>query len=376
MFENLSFLALQQYWWVIISILAALFVFLTFVQGGQTLIFSIGKTEGEKTMLLNTLGRKWEFTFTTLVTFGGAFFASFPLFYSTSFGGAYWVWLAILAAFVIQAVSYEFRMKPDNLLGARTFEIFLFINGLLGTILIGTAVGTFFNGADFALNDMNQVLWQNPARGLEAVLTFHNVALGLAVFFLARVLGLLYFIFTIDNDLIIARSRKHLFVTAVLFLVFFLYFLVALLFKEGFAVNPESGEVFMEKYKYLNNLLAMPLVLVIMLVGVVGVLWGIISTLFMHGNKGFIFAGTGTVLTVLSLFLIAGFNNTSFYPSNFDLQSSLTIQNASSSKFTLTAMSYVSLLIPFVFAYIVYFWRAMNKKKITSEEMEEESHVY
>jgi cytochrome bd ubiquinol oxidase subunit II len=376
MFENLSHLALQQYWWVLISILAALFVFLMFVQGGQTLIFSIGKTEGEKTILLNTLGRKWEFTFTTLVTFGGAFFASFPLFYATSFGGAYWVWLLILAAFIIQAVAYEFRKKPANFLGAGTYEIFLFINGLLGTILIGTAVGTFFNGAQFELNDMNQVLWQNPARGLEAVLTFHNVALGLTVFFLARVLGLLYFIYTIDNDLIAARSQKHLFFTAVLFLVFFLYFLVWLLLKEGFAVNPDSGEVFMEKYKYLHNLLQMPVVLILMLAGIAGVLWGLISTLFMHSSKGFLFAGPGTVLTVFALFLVAGFNNTAFYPSVADLQSSLTIQNASSSHFTLVAMSYVSLMIPFVFAYIYYFWKVMNRKKITDEEMKEESHVY
>lgn len=376
MFENLSHLALQQYWWVLISVLAALFVFLMFVQGGQTLLYAIGKTEGEKTIILNTLGRKWEFTFTTLVTFGGAFFASFPLFYATSFGGAYWVWLLILAAFIIQAVAYEFRKKPANFLGAKTYEVFLVLNGLLGTILIGTAVGTFFNGAQFELNDLNQVLWQNPARGLEAVLTFHNVALGLAVFFLARVLGLLYFIYTIDNDLIIARSQKHLFFTAILFLVLFLYFLVWLLLKEGFAVNPDSGLVFMEKYKYLNNLLQMPVVLIIMLIGVMGVLWGIISTLFFHNGKGFLFAGPGTVLTVFALFLIAGFNNTAFYPSTADLQSSLTIQNASSSHFTLVAMSYASLMIPFVFAYIYYFWKVMNRKKITDEEMNEESHVY
>jgi cytochrome d ubiquinol oxidase subunit II len=376
MFENLSHLALQQYWWVLISVLGALFVFLTFVQGGQTLLYSIGKTEGEKTIILNTLGRKWEFTFTTLVTFGGAFFASFPLFYATSFGGAYWVWLLILAAFIIQAVAYEFRKKPANFLGAKTYEIFLVLNGLLATILFGTAVGTFFNGAEFALTDMNQVLWQNSARGLEAVLTFHNVALGLALFFLARVLGLLYFIYTIDNDLIVARSQKHLFFTTILFLVFFLYFLVWLLLKEGFAVNPDTGEVFMEKYKYLHNLLQMPVVLMILLLGIGGVLWGIVSTLFMHHRKGFLFAGTGTVLTVFALLLVAGFNNTAFYPSVADLQSSLTIQNASSSKFTLTAMSYVSLMIPFVFAYIYYFWKVMNRKKITDDEMKEESHVY
>jgi len=376
MFENLSLLALQQYWWVLVSVLAALFVFLTFVQGGQTLLYSVGKTEGEKTIILNTLGRKWEFGFTTLVTFGGAFFASFPLFYSTSFGGAYWVWFAILAAFVIQAVAYEYRKKPANLLGSKTFEIFLVLNGLLGTILIGTAVGTFFNGAMFSLNDLNQVDWQTPYRGLEAVLTFHNIALGLAVFFLARVLGALYFIFTVDHETIVERAKKQLLYNTIPFLVFFLYFLIWLLLKEGFAVNPATGEVFMEKYKYLHNVLQMPLNTIILLVGVVGVLWGIISTLFLKSSKGFWFAGIGTVLTVFALFLIAGFNNTAFYPSVYDLQSSLTIQNASSSKFTLTAMSYVSLMIPFVLAYIVYFWRAMNRKKVTEQEMQEESHVY
>jgi cytochrome d ubiquinol oxidase subunit II len=376
MFENLSYLALQQYWWVLIAVLGSLFVFLTFVQGGQTLIYSVGKTENEKAILLNTLGRKWEFTFTTLVTFGGAFFASFPLFYATSFGGAYWVWLAILGAFIIQAVAYEFRKKPANLLGAKTYEIFLVLNGLLGTILIGTAVGTFFNGAQFTLNDMNQVLWQTPYRGLEAVLTFHNVALGLSVFLLARILGLLYFIFTVDHEKIVSRSRKQLLYNTIPFLVFFLYFVIRLVLKDGFAVNPETGEVFMEDYKYLNNLLQMPLVLILFLVGVVGVLWGIISTVFMNSNKGFWFSGTGTVLTVFALFIIAGFNNTAFYPSNYDLQSSLTIQNASSSEFTLTAMSYVSLMIPFVLAYIIYFWRAMNRKKLTEEEIQNESHVY
>lgn len=376
MFENLSLLALQQYWWILVSILGALFVFLTFVQGGQTLLYSVAKTEIEKTMVLNTLGRKWEFGFTTLVTFGGAFFASFPLFYSTSFGGAYWVWLAILAAFVIQAVAYEYRKKPANVLGAKTFEIFLVINGVLGTVLIGTAVGTFFNGAMFSLNNMNQVDWQTPYRGLEAVLTFHNVALGLAVFFLARILGTLYLLQTIENEAIAQRSKKQLIYNTIPFLVFFLYFLIWLLLKEGFAVDPETGVVSMEKYKYLHNVLQMPVNTAILLLGVVGVLWGIISTLLLKGIKGFWFAGAGTVLTVFALFLIAGFNNTAFYPSIYDLQSSLTIQNASSSHFTLVAMSYVSLMIPFVLAYIVYFWRAMNRKKITEQEMKEESHVY
>ncbi len=376
MFGNLSHLVLQHYWWAIISLLAALFVFLTFVQGGQTLLFTIGKRESEKSLILNSLGRKWEITFTTLVTFGGAFFASFPLFYATSFGGAYWVWMIILVAFIIQAVAYEFRKKPANFLGAKTYEIFLFVNGLLGTILIGTAVGTFFNGAEFSLNALNQVIWQNPARGLEAVLTFHNVSLGLAIFFLARISGLLYFIYTIDNNAIVSRSKKHLLYNTVIFLLFFLYFVVRLLLKDGFAVNPETGVVTMESYKYLNNLLQMPLVLIIFLAGVAAVLWGLISTLFFDGKKGFIISGPGIVLTVFALFIIAGFNNTAFYPSTADLQSSLTIQNASSSHYTLKTMSYVSLLVPFVFAYIYYFWKVMNRNKITDKELNEESHVY
>jgi cytochrome d ubiquinol oxidase subunit II len=376
MFENLSQLVLQQYWWVIISVLGALFVFLTFVQGGQTLLYSIGKTEDEKTILLNVLGRKWEFTFTTLVTFGGAFFASFPLFYSTSFGGAYWVWFSILIVFVLQAVSYEFRKKPGNLLGAKTFEIFLIINGLLGTILIGTAVGTFFNGAQFSLNEMNQVQWQTPFRGLEAVLTLHNVALGLTVFFLSRILGLLYFIFTVEHEKIAERSRKHLLYNAIPFLVFFLWFVVQLVLKPGFAVHPDTSEVFMENFKYLHNLVQMPLNTILFLVGVVTVLWGIGSAMFLKNNKGFVFTGAGTVLVVFALFILAGFNNTAFYPSVYNLQSSLTIQNASSSHFTLVTMSYVSLIIPFVLAYIIYFWRALNKKKMDEQEIDVEEHLY
>ena len=376
MFESLSHLALQQYWWVIVSLLGALFVFLTFVQGGQTLIYTIGKTETERSLLVNTLGRKWEFTFTTLVTFGGAFFASFPLFYATSFGGAYWVWMAILFFFVIQAVSYEYRKKPANLLGSKTYEIFLILNGAFGTILVGTAVGTFFNGAMFSLNDMNNVQWETPFRGLEAVLTFHNVALGLSVFFLSRVLGSLYFINSVNDDNIYERSKKQLLYNAVPFLVFFLYFLIALLLKDGYAVDPSSARVSMEDYKYLHNLLALPVVTIILLLGVLGVLWGIASTLFKASSKGIWFAGAGTVLTVWMLFLLAGFNHTAFYPSNYDLQSSLTIQKASSSHFTLTAMSYVSLFVPFVVAYIWWFWKAMNNKKIDVDEIGEDSHSY
>jgi len=376
MFESLSLLSLQQYWWLIVSLLGALFVFLTFVQGGGTLLFTIAKNETEKTLLVNSLGRKWEFTFTTLVTFGGAFFASFPLFYATSFGGAYWVWMAILFSFVIQAVSYEFRKKPSNFLGARTYEIFLFINGLLGPLLVGVAVGTFFNGAMFSLDEMNRVSWGTPFRGLEAVLTFHNVALGLAVFFLARVLGLLYFMNAVDNSAIYDRSKKHLLYNTVPFLAFFLYFLIALLFKDGFAYHPETGVVAVESYKYLHNLLAMPVNTIMLLIGVVLVLFGILSTLLKGGNKGIWFAGGGTVLTVWALFILAGFNNTSFYPSVLDLQSSLTIENASSTHFTLTVMSYVSLFVPFVLGYIWIAWKAMNNKQLSTEELEQEHHTY
>lgn len=376
MFESLSLISLQQYWWLIVSLLGALFVFLMFVQGGETLFFTIAKTETEKSLLVNTLGRKWEFTFTTLVTFGGAFFASFPLFYATSFGGAYWVWFAILISFVIQAVSYEFRKKPANFLGAKTFEIFLFINGLLGPVLVGTAVGTFFNGAMFSLDDMKHVTWGTPFRGLEAVLTFHNLALGLAVLFLSRILGLLYFMNSVDSETIFERSKKHLLYNTVPFLVFFLYFVIALLFKDGFAYRSGTGEIVIESYKYLHNLLSMPINTLMFLAGVVGVLWGIISTLLKGGTKGIWFAGGGTVLTVWALLILAAFNHTSFYPSVFDLQSSLTIENASSSRFTLVSMSYVSLFVPFVLGYIWYAWKAMNNKKISSEELEQEHHVY
>ncbi|MCT4588642.1 MAG: cytochrome d ubiquinol oxidase subunit II [Carboxylicivirga sp.] len=378
MFGDLSHLALQQYWWVIVSLLGALLVFLMFVQGGQTLIYTIGKTGMERTMLVNTLGRKWEFTFTTLVTFGGAFFASFPLFYSTSFGGAYWVWMAILFAFVLQAIAYEFRSRPNNVFGARTYEIFLFINGLLGTVLIGTAVATFFTGSAFSVNEMNQSQWELKSHGLEAALNLHNLSLGLAVFFLARVLGLLYFMNSVKNEDVFNRAKKQLLFNGIPFLVFFLTFVIWLLLRDGFAVNPETSEVFMEEFKYFKNLLAMPLVLILFLIGVVGVLFGLGAGIFRKDcTKGIWTAGIGTVLTVFSLLLVAGFNNTAFYPSTFDLQSSLTIQNSSSSHFTLTAMSYVSLLVPFVFAYIWYVWKAMNNKPIDEEEMKSDDvHVY
>jgi cytochrome d ubiquinol oxidase subunit II len=387
MFGTMSIETLQAYWWIIIAILGSILVFLMFVQGGQTLIYTIGKTEPERKMLVNALGRKWEFTFTTLVTFGGAFFASFPLFYSTSFGGAYWVWMAILFPFIIQAVAYEFRSKPNNLLGHGTYEWFLIINGLLGTILIGAAVGTFFTGSAFSVNksaltdlvDPAISRWQHPAHGLEAVLDWRNVALGLAVFFLARVLGILYFMNTVDDENILTRSKKQLLINTIPFLVFFLAFVGALLTMTGFAVRPENESIFMEQFKYFHNLIQMPLVMILFLAGVVLVLVGIalpILAFRKNASSGIWFAGAGTVLTVFSLFCLAGFNNTAFYPSTFDLQSSLTIHNSSSSQYTLTAMSWVSLLVPFVIAYIWYAWKAINNKKIDVEEMKEGEHTY
>ena len=376
---------LQQYWWFLVSLLGAILVFLLFVQGGQSLLFTIGKTELQQKMLLNSTGRKWEFTFTTLVTFGGAFFASFPLFYSTSFGGAYWVWMLILICFVLQAVSYEYQAKKGNLLGKKTYQYFLLANGVLAPVLLGTAVGTFFNGAEFVVNKEQLTAvgmpvissWANPLHGLEAAFVIWNMLLGLAVFFLARVLGLLYYINNIADDDVTTRCRKRLLPETVLFLVFFLAFLVRLLVADGFAVNPDSGEIFMQPYKYLMNLVEMPVVLLVLLVGVVAVLFGIgKSYLSPTWIKGIWFAGVGTVLTVLALLLCAGWNHTAYYPSVADLQSSLTIQNSSSSPFTLQVMSIVSLLVPFVLAYIFYAWRSIDLFKITSDAMQKEGHTY
>lgn len=385
MFEALSFTALQHYWYAVVSILGAFLVFMLFVQGGQTMIYSIGRTEQERTLLVNSLGRKWELTYTSLVVFGGAFFASFPLFYSTSFGGAYWVWISILFCFIIQAVSYEYRSKPNNVLGSFTFEIFLFINGALGTILLGTAVGTFFTGSEFSVDFRNLTRisdpvisrWENPLRGLEAALNIQNLLLGLSVFFLARIQACLYFINNIDFEIIIRRARKSLLFNTVPFLIFFLTFVVMLFIKKGFGVDPSTGTVYYEEYKYFKNLVNMPLVAVLFVGGVVLVLFGIAKTLrFENYSRGIWFTGPGTILVVFSLFLLAGFNHTAFYPSTYNLQSSLTIFNSSSSKFTLTAMSYVSLFVPFVIAYIAYAWRSLNREKISSGEIQTNSHVY
>jgi cytochrome d ubiquinol oxidase subunit II len=376
MFENLSPLALQQYWWVIISLLAGLLVFLMFVQGGQTLLLSLGKNNLQKKILANLFGRKWEFTFTTLVTFGGAFFASFPLFYSTSFGGAYWVWMAILFCFILQAISYEFRTKPNNVFGQKTYEIFLLVNGVLGTFLIGTAVGTFFNGANFVVNDMNFSAWSNHWYGLEAVATPHNVALGLSIFALSRVLAIHYIQQNVDEPEILARAKDALWFNALLFLIVFIYWLIKLLFIGGFSYDPDTMIVTKENFKYLHNIIEMPLNTVLLLSGIGLVLYGIMMSLFRNFQNAIWYSGTGTVLTVFALFILAGFNRTCFYPSLTDTQSSLNIQNASSSHYTLTVMSYVSLLVPFVFAYIFYAWRSINNKKIDKQEMESETHIY
>lgn len=372
----ISHLFLQQYWWIIVSLLASFLVFLMFVQGGQSLIFSLPGNETQRTMMVNALGRKWEFTFTTLVTFGGAFFASFPLFYATSFGGAYWVWIAILFSFIIQAVAYEYRSKPANVYGQKTFDIFLFINGSAGPFLIGVAVATFFTGSMFSLNQFNQVRWATPWHGLEALLNVRNLSLGVAVLFLARVNGLLYMINSIGDESLVAGARKRLHLNAAIFLVCFLFFIVSLLVSEGFAIDGNSGAIVTEKFKYLRNFLAMPLVLVLFLAGVAGVIYGIASSAFGSGTGGIWFCGAGTILTVLSLFMVAGFNSTPFYPSSYDPASSLTIMNSSSSLFTLKTMMYVSFIIPFVLAYIWYAWKAINVRKITEEEMGKEGHVY
>ena len=380
-----AYIFLQHYWWFVVSLLGALLVFLLFVQGGNSLLFCLGKTEEQKKMMINSTGRKWEFTFTTLVTFGGAFFASFPLFYSTSFGGAYWLWMIILFSFVLQAVSYEFQSKAGNLLGKTTYRTFLVINGVVGPVLLGGAVATFFTGSNFYINKGNIAdaampvisQWANGWHGLDALLNPWNVVLGLAVFFLARILGALYFINNINEDDLLKRCRRALWGNTALFLVFFLAFVIRTLLADGYAVRPETGEVFMEPYKYLTNFLQMPVVLLVFLVGVVAVLWGIIRTLWKPAfDKGIWFAGAGTVLTVLALLLVAGYNNTAYYPSTHDLQSSLTLANSCSSQFTLKVMAYVSILVPFVLAYIFYAWRSIDNRKIDAKEMEEGGHAY
>ena len=378
-----TYIFLQHYWWFLVSLLGALLVFLLFVQGGNSLLFRLGTTDEERSLLVNSTGRKWEFTFTTLVTFGGAFFASFPLFYSTSFGGAYWLWMIILFSFVLQAVSYEFQSKLGNLLGKRTYQYFLVANGVVGPVLLGAAVATFFNGSNFIVSKSNLTdemmpvisQWANGWHGLDAFGNPWNILLGLAVFFLARLLGNLYFINNIREEKLIFRCRRQLVTDAVPFLVFFLAFVVRTLLKDGFAVNPDTGLIVMEPFKYFNNLVDMPYLLVLFLIGVAGVLFGTGKSIFSKTyTRGIWFAGTGTVLVVLSLLLCVGYNNTAYYPSTADLQSSLTIANSCSSQFTLKTMAYVSILVPFVLAYIVYAWRAIDRKPITPEELKQDGH--
>ena len=376
----MTYIFLQHYWWFIVSLLGALLVFLMFVQGANSMVFSLGHSDEERRVVVNSTGRKWEITFTTLVTFGGAFFASFPLFYSTSFGGAYWLWMVILFSFVLQAVSYEFQNKLGNILGTRTFQWMLVANGIIGPLLLGGAVATFFNGSNFVVDKGNLTSfqpvishWANASYGLDALLDPWNLVFGLAVFFLARILGTLYIINNVDDENIRSRSSVRLVGCTITFLIFFLAFLVRTLLKEGFAVDPSTGLIVMEPMKYMHNLIAMWPLLIVFAVGVVLLLYGVGRTIVSKTYiKGIWPAGTGVVLAVLTLLLCAGWNNTAFYPSNADLQSSLTIANSCSSEFTLRTMFYVSLLVPFVVAYIAYVWYAMDKKKLTKEEVSDE----
>lgn len=374
-----------EYWWFIISLLGSILVFLLFVQGGQTLIPKLSKNDLERTMLINSLGRKWEFTFTTLVTFGGAFFASFPLFYSTSFGGAYWLWMIILFCFIIQAISYEFRKKDNNFLGTKTYDAFLLINGYLGAFLLGVAVGTFFTGSEFIVNKANITnpimpvisQWVNSWHGLESLTNPINILLGLTVLMLSRTLGLLYFINNIQDDIIRERSKKQLRICAPLFILLFISFLISIFMIKGYGINPQ-GKIEMVKHKYFLNYIQNTWLLLMLLSAIGLVLFGIIKTFFSKKlfTKGIWFVGLGGILAVLSLFLNLGYNNTAYYPSSFDINSSLTIYNSSSSLYTLRIMSVVSLLIPIVFGYIFYAWRKMDKNPITKEEMQEEGHKY
>lgn len=375
-FGDLDLLTLQQYWWIVVSLIGGLFVFIMFVQGGQTLIFQLSRTETEKTMLINAIGRKWELGFTTLVLFGGALFAAFPLFYATSFGGAYWVWLFILFCFIIQAVSYEFRTKPSNFFGQKTYEIFLYINGSIGVFLLGTAISTFFSGSEFAIDSNNFSHWQNPLRGLEALFNPFNYLLGLALIFLTRISGAMYYINTIDYEPIYHRAIKSIKIDMILFLVFFLSFLGWIFLKDGFAVDSD-GVVYLEQYKYFTNFIEMPALLIAFLLGVVLVILSAFQTIILKSKTAIKVGGTGIVLTVTALLSSIGLNNTSYYPSTFDLQSSLTIANSAGSHYTLMTMGYASLMVPFVLAYITYAWYEMDKVKITKEEIEApDAHNY
>ncbi len=374
---------LQHYWWLVVSLLGALLVFLLFVQGGQTLLFGTAKTEDEKSLLVNAFGHKWELTFTTLVTFGGAMFASFPLYYSTSFGGAYWLWITILLLFVIQAVSYEFRNKAGNLLGKRSYEFFLFLNGSLGTIFLGIAVGTFFTGGNFVMDKMEITniakpvisYWINSWHGLDAAVVPFNILLGIGVFLAARTLGLMYVIGNIDNAELIERSRIKVKITGSAFVVGFVGILIFLSMLTGYSVDRESGFISAVEHKYLLNFLQLKWPVIMLLTGVVLVLSGMTMIFLRRDKNSFYVTGGGVVLAVWSLLIVAAFNNTAFFPSNVDAQYSLTLYNSSSSEFTLKTMAVVSVLIPFVLAYIVYAWREMTKKKISTEELEDPNSI-
>ncbi len=378
-----TLILLQHYWWAVVSLLASLLVFLLFVQGGQGMLYELGRTAAERTMIVNSTGRKWELTFTTLVTFGGAFFAAFPLFYSTSFGGAFYVWMLILLVMVIQAVAYEFRRKPNNIFGERFYNILLVINGIGAPLLIGTAVGTMFTGAEFTVNRANLSIiggestisqWMSPWYGLEALADMRNVCLGLALVFLSRMLAAQYFMNDIDDRTLFGRSRKAMLINAVPFVIFFVAFLLSILVSDGWAAGAD-GVITIEPYKYLHNMLAMPVVTALLLAGVVSVLASVVLGYFRSSRKAIWFGGIGTVVTVWMLLLTLGFNGTAYYPSLVDAQSSLTIQNSSSGLFTLKTMTVVSVLVPFVLAYIWYVWREVNKHKI-SQQTANDDHAY
>lgn len=367
---------LQGYWWLLLSLLGGLLLFLMFVQGGQSFIFSLPRSEAHRTLVVNALGRKWEFTFTTLVVFGGAFFASYPLFYATSFGGAYWLWMSILSSFILQAVAYEYRSKPANVYGRRVFDTFLFINGCLGPFLLGVAVSSFFTGSDFTLDLFNRVTWGSGWHGLELLLNPASLLLGLAVLFLARILGLMYLENTIDDADLTGAVSKALLRNAIPFLLFFLSFVTWLLLTRGYHADGVTGEVTRVKYHYLHNLTGSPVTLLLFVAGVALVLVALWLGIVRRSRKAIWYAGFGTVPVVMALFFLAGYGETAFYPSSTDLNSSLTLAKASSSHFTLTVMMYVSFFIPVVLAYIWYAWRAINRKRITTEEMAGEGHMY
>ena len=369
-------LTLQQYWWFLVSVIGALFVFMTFVQGGQTLLYTLAKNEDERDLLINSLGRKWELTFTSLVMFGGALFAAFPLFYAVSFGGAYFVWMAILFCFIVQAVAYEYRKKPDNLYGERFYETLLYINGSVGVFLIGVAVATLFSGGNFIVNDSHLSHWTQASYGLEAVLNPFNVAFGLMLVFLSRVQGSLYFLNSVDETAITARIKKVVIVNFSMFLVLFLYVLANILFSSGLKYDATTHLVSIQSMKFLHSFMDMPIFIITLLVGVLSLLYGIFIAIVKNDSKAIWFSGFGTIVAVVTLLLILGLDNSVYYPSLADIQSSLTIQNSSGSFYTLSVMSVVSLLVPVVLAYIIFVWRAMDAKKITIDEVKSDSHHY